>query len=323
MRTARAFPAEGSQAGFFHCISRVVDRRFILGDPEKETFRKILHACETFYGLKILTFCIMSNHFHILVEVPEPQELTEEETLSRVGALYSSKFVSVLRQDLDAFRQAGLEERAQALLASFTRRMWSLSNFMKSLKQRFSSFYNRNNQRCGTLWEERFKSIIVEGDESALLTIALYIDLNPIRAGLVSDPAEYRFCGYAEAVGGGEAAREGLRSLLSGRPGSWKIVQAEYRRLLYSNGEETSVRRGFTRGQTSEVEAGEGHLPAGTALRHRIRYLSEGIILGSRAFIEAWLGRNRWRFGDRSGTRGSNRLLPDLAALGIFPPAPA
>ncbi|MCG3193441.1 MAG: hypothetical protein DIJKHBIC_02693 [Thermoanaerobaculia bacterium] len=323
MRTGRAFPAEDSQAGFFHCISRVVDRRFILGDPEKETFRKILRACETFYGLKILTFCVMSNHFHILVEVPEPRELTEEEVLSRVAALYSPKFVCGVREDLDTFRQAGLEERAQALLASFTRRMWSLSNFMKSLKQRFSSLYNRNNQRSGTLWEERFKSIIVEGDESALLTMALYIDLNPIRAGLVSDPAEYRFCGYAEAVGGSEAAREGLRSLLSRRPRSWKIVQAEYRRLLYSNGEESSIRKGFTREQTADVEAREGHLPAGTALRHRIRYLSEGVILGSRVFIDGWLERNRWRSGDRSGNQGSNRHLPDLTALGILRPAPA
>ncbi|MCK6685923.1 MAG: transposase [Thermoanaerobaculia bacterium] len=323
MRTARAFPSEDSQAGFFHCLSRVVDRRFILGDPEKETFRKILRACETFYGLKVLTYCIMSNHFHVLVEVPEPQELTEEEVLGRIAALYPPKFMTALRQDLEAFRQAGLEERAQALLASFTHRMWSLSNFMKSLKQRFSGYYNRNNQRSGTLWEERFKSIIVEGDESTLLTMALYIDLNPIRAGLVTDPAEYRFCGYGEAVGGGETAREGLRSLLLRQSNSWKAVQAEYRRLLYSNGEESSTRKGFTREQTSEVEAQEGHLPAGAALRHRIRYLSEGLILGSRAFIDGWLDRNRWRFGERTVSRRPDRRLPDMAALGVFPPAPA
>jgi REP element-mobilizing transposase RayT len=115
MRTARAFPSEGSQAGFFHCLSRVVDRRFILGDPEKETFRKILRACETFYGLKVLTYCIMSNHFHVLVEVPEPQELTDDEVLRRIAALYPPKFTKALRQDLEAFRQAGLEERTQGI----------------------------------------------------------------------------------------------------------------------------------------------------------------------------------------------------------------
>ncbi|MCK6682953.1 MAG: transposase [Thermoanaerobaculia bacterium] len=323
MRRARAFLQDGSQAGFYHCLSRVVDRRFIMGDPEKETFRRILRQCETFYGLKVLTYCIMSNHFHLLVLVPEPKELDEGEILERVAALYSPKFVAGLRSDLDAFRQRGLEDSARDLLASFTRRMWNLSNFMKSLKQRFSSFYNRNHDRSGTLWEERFRSILVEGEDRALLTMALYIDLNPIRAGIVTDPAEYRFCGYGEAVGGGEAAREGLRSLVSWRVGSWKTVQAEYRRLLYSTGEETTVRRGFTREEAAAVEAREGHLPAGAILRHRIRHFSEGVILGSRSFIDAWLQRNRWRFGERSISSGSDRRLPDLARLGLLRAAPA
>ncbi|MCK6686100.1 MAG: hypothetical protein L6R30_27230, partial [Thermoanaerobaculia bacterium] len=70
--------------------------------------------------------------------------------------------------------------------------------------------------------------------------------------------------------------------------------------------------------EAAEVEAKEGHLPAGAALRHRIRYLSEGVILGSRAFIDRWLDRNRWRFGDRSSLEGP----PDLARLGLLRAAP-
>jgi hypothetical protein len=194
---------------------------------------------------------------------------------------------------------------------------------MKSLKQRFSSFYNRGHERTGTLWEERYRSIIVEGEDRALLTMALYIDLNPIRAGLVTDPADYRFCGYAEAVGGGQAARAGLASLISWTAGSWKTIHAEYRRLLYSTGEETSARKGFTRAETAAVEAQEGQLPAGAALRHRVRYLSEGVILGSRGFIDSWLERNRWRFGRRGIAKEPVRRLPDLARLGLTRAAPA
>ncbi len=288
-----------------------------MGDWEKETFRKILRQCETFYGLRVFTYCIMSNHFHILVEVPEPRELSEEEVLSRVAALYPARFVIGLCRELDTFRDAGLLDLVRSRLASFTRRMFSLSNFMKSLKQRFSSFYNRNHQRKGTLWEERFRSVIVEGESTTLMTMALYIDLNPIRAGIVSDPAEYRFCGYGEAVGGGERAREGMRSLMSRKPESWRIVQAEYRRLLYATGEESSVRQGFTRDQVSEVEAQEGEISSGATLRKRIRYLSEGVIVGSRPFIDGWLAGNRWRFGERSLARGPQRRLPDFAGLGI------
>ncbi len=288
-----------------------------MGEPEKETFRKILRKCETFYGLKVLTYCIMSNHFHILVDVPEPRKLSEDEILCRVAALYPAKFVIGLRRELEAFREAGLPDLVQTRLASFTRRMFSLSNFMKSLKQRFSSYYNRNHQRSGTLWEERFRSVIVEGEETTLMTMALYIDLNPIRAGIATDPVDYRFCGYAEAVGGGERAREGIRSLMTRKPESWRIVQAEYRRLLYGTGEQTSVRHGFTRDEVSEVEAKKGEIPSGAGLRRRIRYLSEGVIVGSRTFIDMWLTGNRWRFGEGSLSRGSERRLPDIAGLGI------
>ncbi len=304
--------------GFFHCLSRVVDRRFIMNDPEKDVFRRILRQCEVFYGIRVLTYCIMSNHFHILIEVTEPKELTEDEILSRVAALYPAKFVIGLRKDLDTFRDAGLQALAQKRLDSFTRRMWNLSNFMKSLKQRFSTFHNRNNNRKGTLWEERFRSIIVEGEERALLTMALYIDLNPIRAGISADPADYRFCGYGEAVGGGVAARSGLTSLVHWKAGSWTAVHSEYRRLLYATGEESSFRKGFKREEAEAVEAAQGHLPAGAALRHRIRYLSEGVILGSRSFIDSWLSQNEWRFGKRSLSRASSRRLPDLSGMGLL-----
>ncbi len=289
-----------------------------MGDSEKEVFHGILRQCEAFYGVRVLTYCIMSNHFHILVEVPESKELTECEVLSRVAALYPAKFVIGLRRELDGFRQAGLQDLVRKRLDSFTGRMWNLSNFMKSVKQRFSMFFNRNNNRKGTLWEERFRSVIVEGEESALLTIALYIDLNPIRAGIAADPANYRFCGYAEAAGGGESARDGLGKLICWRSGSWKAVHSEYRRLLFATGEETSVRKGFTREEARVVEAAGGHLPAGAALMHRVRHLSEGVIVGSRGFIDAWFSGNQWRNGKRLQGRGAGRRFLDLAGMGLL-----
>lgn len=49
---------------------------------------------------------------------------------------------------------------------------------------------------------DRNRSILVQGSSNALTTMAAYIDLNPVRAGLVEDPGAYRYCGYGEAVGG-------------------------------------------------------------------------------------------------------------------------
>ena len=74
--------------------------------------------------------------------------------------------------------------------------MGDVSEYIKTVKQRFSVWYNRNNRRYGTLWADRFKSVLVEGKGNPLQTMAAYIDLNPVRAGLVEDPKDYRFCGY-------------------------------------------------------------------------------------------------------------------------------
>ena len=52
------------------------------------------------------------------------------------------------------------------------------------------------------IWEERFGSVVVEEEERALRTMAAYIDLNPVRAGMVLNPADYRWSGYAEAMAG-------------------------------------------------------------------------------------------------------------------------
>ncbi|MGA1658363.1 MAG: transposase, partial [Ilumatobacteraceae bacterium] len=88
------------------------------------------------------------------------------------------------RQMLEMFAVAKDEAGAQAYLEGFTRRMGDVSEFIKLLKQRFTQWYNRRNARKGTLWEDRFKSVLVEGEGDALVTMAAYIELNPVRAGM-------------------------------------------------------------------------------------------------------------------------------------------
>ncbi|MCC5788193.1 MAG: hypothetical protein JJT75_01050, partial [Opitutales bacterium] len=70
--------------------------------------------------------------------------------------------------------------------------------------QRVSIWYNSEYRRYGPLWSEKFKSVLVEGRANALKVVAAYIDLNPVRAGLVEDPAKYAYSGYGESVMAGE-----------------------------------------------------------------------------------------------------------------------
>tara|TARA_B100001123_G_C14874701_1_gene853434 strand:- start:28 stop:471 length:444 start_codon:yes stop_codon:yes gene_type:complete len=70
-------------------------------------------------------------------------------------------------------------------------RMGDVTLFMKELKQCFSIWCNRSYKRYGTLWVERFKSVLIEDTAACLRKVAAYIDLNPVRAGLVLGSKEH------------------------------------------------------------------------------------------------------------------------------------
>ena len=89
-----------------------------------------------------------------------------------------------------------------------------VSVFMRDLKQRFTIWYNHQNGNRGTLWMERFKSLVVEPSLQAMATVAAYIDLNAVRSEQVEDPANYRYCSYAAAMNTGSVFRRAEKPAL-------------------------------------------------------------------------------------------------------------
>lgn len=311
MRRAR-IKADG--AGYYHCMSRVIERRHILGDPERERLRELMQDLAAFGGLHILAYCLMSNHFHILVHVPAKTEIADSVLLARLPHIMDRARVRQLERQLHAYRQGGEAAAAEALKARYTYRMHDISEFFKALKQRFSQYYNTRERRKGPLWEQRFKSLLVEGSEQAMVTMAAYIELNPVRAGMVRDPKDYRFSSYGAAVGGHRPAREGLRRLLDATVGlgdraPWARVQRVYRQRLYVQGERrgldgegSPVRPGFTAEQVQQALREGGRLPLSAALRCRVRYFSDGLAMGGTAFVQSVFERYRSQFGPRRAT---------------------
>jgi REP element-mobilizing transposase RayT len=296
----------GSADGnYYHVMSRVVDRRYVFGDDEKEFFRLTMRKLEAFTGVHVLTYCVMSNHWHILLEVPFNEEPGDDELFERIRDFYPKQRANLILQDFDRAakhaEETGSELWLDELRQKYLSRMYDLSAFVKELKERFSKWYNRRNDRRGTLWEERFKSILVEGSEHAISTMASYIDLNPVRAGLVNDPRDYRHCGYAEAVAGGKQAREGTTQIMKSldQDASWRKVSAQYRMLLFYSGAETEERTGMKLTEVEKTLAEGGELDRFDLLRCRIRYFSDGVALGSRLFVEDVFENNRQLFGER------------------------
>jgi REP element-mobilizing transposase RayT len=352
----------------YHCVSRVVDRRFAFGDGEREKFRMFMRMMENFSGCRVLTYCVMSNHFHVLLEVPPMPAggIPDAELLRRLGVFYGENFVKSVADELEAARaEGGIEggnpERVAEIHGRFTKRMHDLSEFMKTVLQRFTRWFNRTHSRSGTLWEERFKSVIVESGTAAR-TMAAYIDLNPVRAGMVEDPADYRWSGYGEAVGGGakgngKKAREGLvRAITSDTDtgfdaGKWKEASRRYRRYLgmalerktsnfksqnsRKSGRETqdleaqdARKEVGTRGkndaeylEAATGDCGHGVLPElsmAKMLRCRVRYFTEGAVIGSRGFVNEVFEGSRERFTERRKDGARRMRGSGAAAKGVL-----
>jgi len=285
----------GAGAAHYHCMSRIVGGERLLGDREKEVLRGMLWQVAEFCGVQILTYVVMSNHFHVLAFVPPVGELSDAEMVRRYRVLYErSRAPWQPTPEVLARILASGGDEADAWRERLVNRMGDVSAFMKTVKQRFSVWYNKDHGRYGTLWADRFKSVLVEGEPQALATVAAYIDLNPVRAGLADDPAEFRWCGYAEAMAGRPAARVGLAGVFETREAPWSTVGPAYRRLIFGKGLFGSGRQGtFDRARVVAMIESGGKVPLAEALRCRVRYFTEGAVLGSAEFVQDWFEAHR------------------------------
>jgi hypothetical protein len=219
---------------------------------------------------------------------------------------------------------------------------------MKGLLQRYTQWHNRIHERSGRLWEDRFKSVIVE-DGVAARTMAAYIDLNPVRAGLVKDPAEYRWSSYGEAIGGGakgngKTARAGLVRAWGAHKGmladsalwSGEVSRAYRKKLMAHAVEKTSesvgpdgslVRKTTRKGipkephkqltpeEQSAKQQRDGEISFARMLKHRIRYFTDGAVIGSRIFVDEAFANSRSRFGPKRNS-GARKMRGDASAAG-------
>ena len=280
-------------------------RGHALDNQAKEKLREQLWYVARFCGVEILTYCIMTNHFHVLVRVPRRQPVNDRELLVRFSQLYGREKGRV--NAFEAVLKKGGKE-AQAAREKLLARMGDVSTFIKELKQRFSNWYNRTYHRYGTLWAERFKSVLIEDNAVCLSTVAAYLDLNPVRAGLVEDPKDYSYCGYAEAVGGMVEARAGLAQALGIR--STKTALSAYKEILFPKGSGPSQEEGehLDREEIRKVVEAGGKFPIAQVLRLRVRYFSDGLVLGSKDFVNEVFEMNRSQFG-KSRTSGARPML--------------
>ncbi|MGI5868452.1 MAG: transposase [Kiritimatiellia bacterium] len=213
--------------GIYHVISRISGQRFLLDDKEKPLLEWLMNAAAGFSGVDVLAYAFMDNHFHMLVKVPMYREVDDEELVRRMCLLYGEPKTQRILQDWALWEAKGLAVKVLNAKAALRLRMYDLSQFCKTFKETFSMSYNERHEHSGTIWGSRFKSILLSPDYRTLMTVAAYINLNPVRADVVEAPGEYRWSGCGAAKRGNVLARNGMCNLVGTALGLGKVVPFE------------------------------------------------------------------------------------------------
>ena len=201
-----------------HITSRIAHKvRFLQEESERNDLIEMIRRAADFVGIRLLGWCIMINHFHVLAFLPAPVEVDEKEVLRRYGALKGAKGAAALQGQLTRLRQEGDIgcKEAERLLDTLRKRMYSIGEFVKIVKQWFSEEYNRRNSHTGTLWEGVYHDRVVAYRQKDMEECLGYIHLNPIRAAACATFDGYAWSSYSAFKKGDEVAIAGMRFVYS------------------------------------------------------------------------------------------------------------
>jgi len=286
----------------YHVISRTALDGFPFGDVEKDCIVQVIQKFSKLYFVEILGYCIMGNHYHILARMFPGSDFSNKDIKQR--------YISFYGKDRDFSNKQ---------IPYFREKWSSLSEFIKETKQKVTFFYNKRHNRRGTLWGERFKSVIVESGETLINCLA-YIDLNPLRAGIVKSPEDYRWnsLGYHVQT----SNKNNFLSLDFGLKEFGKMNNTE--RLRYYQ-EYVYEAAGLKTSEKADVHVNDGKIKEKERKKnskvsrvqrfiYRNRYFSDSGVIGTKEFVS----NNYHRFKDIYYTQKEKLPKPVSGLKGIY-----
>ena len=175
------------QPVYYLVTNRVAGGRFLFKDQEKQRLKKLLFSGVDRLSYQVVDYVFMDNHFHLIMKIPPIDKISDSELLKRYR-IYKND------PEIDFFTNA---ERID-----FKFKIHDISFIIGNFEQRFVQWFNRTHNSWGRLFGQRFDSELIEVSEhsDSLLRVMAYVTLNPVRAGLVKDPKDFHFCGYADRL---------------------------------------------------------------------------------------------------------------------------
>ena len=262
------------EPAIYHVMSRTALDGFPLQAYEKDYLVELIKRMANLFFTEIFGFCVLGNHFHALVKILPEHHYTDEEIKRRLVQFYGEKKAPVAEEQLSLMRP----------------KLASLSEFVREIKVNFTRFYNKRHGRRGYFWGDRFKSLIVEEGETLINCLA-YIDLNPVRAGIVEKPEDYRWnsLGYHLQTGNKDGFLSTDFGLKEFNVQSQKERVRRYRKYVYEAGAIQSGDKPFAKtiGEKIVAKARKKDFEISRADRflYRTRYFTDSGIIGSKEFV--------------------------------------
>ena len=270
----------------YHVMSYTALPGLPIGDVEKDYLFNLIKQLSKVYFVEMLGISLMSTHFHILARMHPDGEYSDEDIKKRYELFYGNDDVI-----------------SKERMALYRERWSSLSEFVKDIKQRFARYYNKKHDRRGYFWGDRYKSVIVENGETLVNCLA-YIDLNPVRAGIVKKPEDYRWnsIGYHFQTGN----RDEFLSFDFGMKEFGVKSQKErlrlYRKYVYETGavDVTGSKVKISR-EVVEKERKKGfEITRADRFKQRTRYFTDSGIIGSKEFVQSTFQNFKYLFQTRT-----------------------
>lgn len=193
-RTSRSDVFDPSEVAIAHVMQRCVRRCFLMGDDpdsgrnydhRKEWLEACLGRFAAYFGIDLLCFSILSNHFHLVLRSrPDVVATWDNDEVARRWLM-----ICPVRKDQQGNPREPSEAERNTIrndperLATIRRRLSNISWWMRLLSQPLAAMANREEGQLGRFWQGRFRAVRI-CDEASLLACAAYVDLNPIRAAL-------------------------------------------------------------------------------------------------------------------------------------------
>lgn len=267
---------------WYHLCSRIAAHRGVYPLSEAVPTRRLIQTIEHFsaiYFCEVAAFCVMGNHYHLVVKFEGLREVGRAELRARTRLMYPNRA-----------SQTGIDMWSEEDWEHYRRRLFDVSEYMRNVQAGFARWYNRNYKRRGHFWGDRFKSVYL-ADTQAVLDCMLYVELNPVRGGLVDRPEEWTGSSLALRELGKDGWLTPLESFLD-HP-TKKEALIEYRERLYYRGNvPTKEGQKAICEKVLNQEIARGFATQGL-YRKRLGYFVDGLAIGTESFIREQLTRLR------------------------------